>query len=162
MLELTKKFPIQTPKHWKAYFQKTNPIQRYTCLADGPHLVMSDTPYERKIYEQMLPKIQGKTLILGMGIGLLNSMLEPNQCSEIVVIDNNPRAFELAAQYLKDKPHDPYEKIEADANNQWQMKQVLRGRRFDTIVWDLFGPKYRPIYSQFVAYGGEIVRWEAN
>ena len=142
---------------WPLWFKGASSRKKYDVLVDDAgRCVMSNSPYELETCEWMAQAAKGDVLVLGLGIGFINCLMRSNQAvNTIAVIEKDPRVIELSKPKVgKD------EVFQADAQSIDDIKRVIGSRKFDTVIWDLFGADgFMPVYDSILNPGGKVLVW---
>jgi predicted membrane-bound spermidine synthase len=106
---------------------------RYTQLFRGGHLVMSDTPAERRDHLGFVQASSGDVLISGLGLGMcLGAVLRKPEVQSVTVLEISADVIALVAPSYKDERVNI---VQADAR-QWTPP---KGKRFRAVwhdIWD--------------------------
>lgn len=104
----------------------------YTVLAQGPTVVMSDTPAEKQEHYEPARRAVGRVLINGLGLGLIaRACLAKPEIESVTVIELSPDVIALTAPHVVDPR---LEIIQADAYT-WEPP---RGLVYDVVWHDIW------------------------
>lgn len=107
----------------------------YTKLCHQTHIVMSDTPTERRDHLPLYYRASGHVLISGLGLGVaVQACLQKSGVTPVTVIEIANEVIQLVAPHYQERFGDRFEVILADIRG-WKPN---KGTRYDAIWHDIW------------------------